>query len=96
MLNEICREHDVKAKIYIDSDSKQASIAPCEECEDNLEIVNLFPLELGSVYEDDEYDDDEDYDDYDDDEDYYDDDEDYYDDDEDDEDYEDDDENEDY
>lgn len=74
MLRAICPDCD--ADLFVDNDADIGDVITCEECETDLEVVSLDPLELdvhhGKGYgfdddDDDSYDDDDDEDSYDDD-----------------------------
>ena len=68
MPTSICPECD--EEVYVDADIEQGDQVTCEECQSDLVVVGLDPVELDLREEsDDSYADDEDYDatDYDDD-----------------------------
>lgn len=58
-----CPECD--ADIHVDEDMDKGDVVHCDECEANLEVVGLDPVELDvASSDDDDYDDDDDDDDY--------------------------------
>lgn len=68
MPTSICPECD--EEVYVDADIEQGDQVTCDECQSELVVVGLDPVELDLVEEtDDSYRDDDDYDahDYDDD-----------------------------
>lgn len=55
---------ECQTEIHVDEDVDKGEIVNCEECDIQLEVVGLDPIELDLAPEDDEenyYDDDDDY-----------------------------------
>lgn len=65
MPSAICPECD--EKIHVPADVDQGDVIVCEECETELEVVGLDPIELDPYVDDDFEDYDEDFDVFDDD-----------------------------
>lgn len=66
MPSAICPECD--ERVYVDADTEQGDIISCEECDTELEVVGLDPIELDPFIDDEEIEDyGEDYDIFDDD-----------------------------